>query len=203
MIFNFDELLPTQRYFTLTQTILPRPIAWVLSENENESFNLAPFSYFSAIASDPALVMISVGQKDAQTPKDTKLNIEQRNEFVIHIPHADLAEEVTESSRTRPAGESEVSAQQLDTVAFEGFRLPRLALCKVAFACERYKIEQITDSQTMIIGQVKRVFVSDELVSTNAAGRVQIDAQDFSPLGRLGGNDYASLGKTISIPRPA
>lgn len=203
MIFNFDELLPTQRYFTLTQTILPRPIAWVLSENEDESFNLAPFSYFSAVASDPALVMISVGQKDANTPKDTKVNIEQRNEFVIHVPHVDLAAEVTESSRTRPAGESEVAAQALETVAFDGFRLPRLKLAKVAFACERYKVEQITDSQTMIIGQVKRVFVSDELVSNSDAGRVQIDAQRFSPLGRLGGNDYAHLGETISIPRPA
>lgn len=203
MIFNFDELLPTQRYFTLTQTILPRPVAWVMSENEDASFNLAPFSYFSAVAADPALIMISVGRKDANTPKDTKVNIEQRNDFVIHIPHDALAAEVTESSRTRPAGESEVAAQNLQTVEFEGSRLPRLKDAKVAFACERYRVEDITDSQTMILGVVKQVYVVDELVSTLANGRVSIDAKGFSPLGRLGGSDYASLGEIITVPRPA
>ena len=58
MYIDFDDMTPQQVYITMTQTVIPRPIAWVLSENANGSLNLAPYSYFNAVSSDPALVMI-------------------------------------------------------------------------------------------------------------------------------------------------
>jgi flavin reductase (DIM6/NTAB) family NADH-FMN oxidoreductase RutF len=63
-----------------------------LSENENGGFNLAPFSYFNAVSSDPPLLMLSVGKKPDGSPKDTRVNIEQRSRFVIHIAHRELVD---------------------------------------------------------------------------------------------------------------
>ena len=63
MILDLSELKPAQVYFQMIQTLVPRPIAWVLSEIEQNKYNLAPFSYFNAVCSDPPLIMLSVGKK--------------------------------------------------------------------------------------------------------------------------------------------
>ena len=119
MYVNLDALSPNQVYFSIIQTLIPRPIAWVLSENADGGFNLAPFSYFNAVCSDPPLVMLSIGRKPDGSPKDTRVNIEQRERFVIHIAHRELAKQVTESSATLDYGDSEVARLGLETVPFE------------------------------------------------------------------------------------
>ena len=72
MYVDITQLDPQQIYITLTQTVIPRPIAWVLSENANGSLNLAPYSFFNAVSSEPPLVMISTGLKPDGCPKDTR-----------------------------------------------------------------------------------------------------------------------------------
>ena len=78
MLINLKELSTPQVYFTMTQTVLPRPVAWILSENENESYNLAPFSYFNAVCSDPPLIMVSIGLQDDGRDKDTLVRYSPR-----------------------------------------------------------------------------------------------------------------------------
>ncbi|MET0093908.1 MAG: flavin reductase, partial [Sedimenticola sp.] len=75
MNIDLSEMPPGQVYFTMTQALIPRPIAWVLSENADGGHNLAPFSYFSAVSSEPPLVMLSIGRRPDGTPKDTAANI--------------------------------------------------------------------------------------------------------------------------------
>ena len=107
MIIDFAELSPSQAYFTMIQTVIPRPIAWVMSVNEGGNYNLAPFSYFNAVCSDPPLLLISVGKKPDGSFKDTRVNIEQRKEFVVHVAHRGLLDELNDSSATLPYGESD------------------------------------------------------------------------------------------------
>ena len=71
MILSFEDLSPNEVYYTLIQSIVPRPIAWVLSENANLTHNLAPFSYFNGVSSNPPLVSISVGRRIDGSQKDT------------------------------------------------------------------------------------------------------------------------------------
>ena len=143
MYIDLTELSESQVYFTMTQTVVPRPIAWVLSENENGSLNLAPFSYFNAVCSDPPLIMISVGKKPDGSSKDTLVNIEQRSDFVVHIVSRHLLEAMNQTSATLDAGVSELDAVGLATVPMPGTKLPRLADARIAFACERYEIHKI------------------------------------------------------------
>ena len=121
MILDFEELTASQRYFQTIQTLLPRPIAWVLSENEGGGFNLAPFSYFTAVCSEPPLVMFSAGKKSETEFKDTVANIKVRKHFVIHIPSRNDLKAMNASSATLPAGVSEVEQLGLKLVEFDGF----------------------------------------------------------------------------------
>ena len=202
MLIDLEELSASRTYFTFIQALVPRPVAWVLSDNGNGHYNLAPFSYFSGVASDPPLVMISVGKKPDGSLKDSRVNIIERNEFVIHIAHREMVEHVTATSASLPAGESELELAGLSTEPFGDFRLPRLKDCRVAMACERYRVEDITDTQAMIIGRVKYIYVDDKVVTTDAKGRMKIHADKIDPIARLGGDEYALFGEVISVPRP-
>ncbi len=203
MIIPFDSLSPSKVYFTMIQTLLPRPVAWVLSENPDDSYNHAPFSYFNAICSDPPLIMLSIGLKPDGGPKDTRLNIEANKDFVIHIAHREMAPLVTQTSATLPRGESELEKAGLKTCEFPGSRLPRLADCRVAYACKLHDLQEIGNGpQTLIFGEVTQVYIDDAVIENDAKGRMQVMAEKVDPIGRLGGGEYTTFGEKINIPRP-
>ncbi len=204
MQIKLDELSSPQTYFTMTQTVVPRPIAWILSENENSSYNLAPFSYFNAVCSDPALLMVSIGLQDDGSEKDTLRNIRERSQFVIHIASCDQLADLNQSSATLPPGESEVTANNLETTTVEGFHMPRLSDCKVAFMCERYNIQEIgNNKQHLLFAELKEIYVDDDCTSVNEKGRMKIHADRIHPLARLGASEYVSFGEVLSARRPA
>ena len=203
MNIDFESLSPSQVYSHITQTLIPRPIAWVLSENADGGFNLAPFSYFNAVCSDPPLVMISVGKKPDGSFKDTRVNIEQRGSFIIHIPRRDQVNAVSDSSATLAAGDSEVSRLGLETVPFHGFGLPRLADCAVAFACECWEIHELGDvPQSLILGRVTRLYLDERLAGKDEKGRLRVDAAKVDPLARLGPDKYLVGGEVVRLKRP-
>ena len=162
MNLDLSELSSTDAYFTLSQTLIPRPIAWVLSDNGDDSFNLAPFSYFNALCSDPPLVMLSVGRKPDGSHKDTYVNIEQRNDFVIHIASAGQLDALNQSAITLPHGKSELDQLDIELCDNPPGRLPRIAGCPIAYNCRRYDIQTIGNaSQALIICEVSSIYIDD------------------------------------------
>jgi flavin reductase (DIM6/NTAB) family NADH-FMN oxidoreductase RutF len=204
MILDLDELAPNQTYFQMIQTLIPRPIAWVLTEHGNGSLNLAPFSYFTAVCAQPPLVMISVGHKPDGSVKDTRANIEERGDFVIHIAHCQMLEALNASSATLAADVSEIDELGLATVPFAGSRLPRLAEARVAYACECYDIQEIgPGKQSLIFGRIRHIYLDDGIVDTSVEGRIKVDAGKLDPIARLGASEYATLSEVVSLKRPA
>ena len=203
MIIDFAELSPSRIYHCLTQTLIPRPVAWVLTENPAGDYNLAPFSYFTAVCSHPPLIMLSVGQQPDGSLKDTRVNIEARGHFVVHLAHRELAREMTETSRSLSYGESELVNVDLTTTPFEGFTLPRLAECRVAMACRVYEVQEIgLNRQALVFGEVQRLYLDDAAASRDAKDRLKVDAGVLDPIGRLGADEYTTFGEIINIPRP-
>ncbi|WP_286232679.1 flavin reductase family protein [Thalassotalea sediminis] len=210
MILNFSEYSASQRYHLMTQTIIPRPIAWALTAShlgtEKQILNLAPFSYFTAISSDPALLMLSVGKKPTSETKDTLTNVLENKKMVIHIANQDQADLVTQTAATLPHDESELSMiaqNELNTVPFEHFCLPRLSQCDIAYGCELYEVKEIGNApQTLIFVEVKTLYVNKNKV-TQDNGRIKICAESISPLARLGANEYAGITKPFTKNRPA
>ncbi|QBQ55823.1 flavin reductase family protein [Nitrosococcus wardiae] len=202
MHIELDNLSPKEVYFNLIQTLIPRPIAWVLSESAGGSYNLAPFSYFTAVCSKPPLILISVGKKTDGTRKDSWVNIEERRDFVVHIAHLEMLEALNASSVTLPAEASEVEQLGLAVTPFPGSRLPRLQEARVAYGCECYEIQEIgSGPQALIFGRVRTLYVDDAICSSKE-GRVKVHADGLNPIGRLGANEYMKFGEIIALNRP-
>ena len=203
MILDLSQLKPAQVYFHMIQTLIPRPIAWVLSEIEPDKYNLAPFSYFNAVCSDPPLIMLSVGKKPDGSFKDTRVNIEQRRDFVVHIAHRDMLQDLNQSSATLDADISELDQLGIETTAFEGSRLPRIEACRIACACECYDIHELGSTpQSIIYGKVNHIYIDDDITSVNEKGRLKVHADKLEPIARLGADEYMSFGEIISLARP-
>jgi flavin reductase (DIM6/NTAB) family NADH-FMN oxidoreductase RutF len=83
---------PMDSYKLMTNLVVPRPIAWVTSQNQAGVVNLAPFSFFNAVSGNPPYVVVSVGRNDAGEWKDTWRNIELAREFVVNLVTEDLFE---------------------------------------------------------------------------------------------------------------
>ncbi|WP_428608781.1 flavin reductase family protein [Sedimenticola sp.] len=204
MIIDLDDLSSTETYFAMTQAIIPRPIAWVLSENSAGDYNLAPFSYFNAVCSDPPLIMISLGKKPDGSPKDTRVNIEARHHFVIHIASCEQIHQLNESSATLPAGVSEIEQLGLELAEFPGSPLPRLADCRLAMACEFYEVKELGPAQqALIFGRLTHLYIDDQVADQDHKGRLKIHADRLNPLGRLGAREYFTGGEVITLVRPA
>ncbi len=205
MQIKLEDLPTPQVYFTMTQAVLPRPIAWLLSENDDAGYNLAPFSYFNAVCSDPPLLLVSIGKQEDGRDKDSIRNIRERPEFVIHIASCDQLPALNQTSATLPPGESEVDANQLELTRVQGFRMPRLSDCRIAFFCERYDIRMIGASkqQALLFAEVKEIYLDDDCAEIPENGRLKIHADRVQPLSRLGASEYASFGDVQSIKRPA
>ena len=199
---DFQDLTQGQIYHLMIQTIVPRPIAWVLSDSGGGSWNLAPFSYFNGISSAPPLCMLSIGHKKDGSRKDTWVNIDERQDFVVHISSSEHADSVTASSRSLDHGESEVELGGLQTVPFEGSRLPRLVGPRVAFACRKHRILELGEGpQGVVFGEIHAAWLDDSIVRQQD-GRLRVDAVALDPLARLGGEEYASLGDVFVVKRP-
>ncbi|MFI8620264.1 flavin reductase family protein [Marinomonas sp. NPDC078689] len=201
MLFQFDQLSGTDRYHLITQTVTPRPIAWIMTRNENQSYNLAPFSFFSAISPDPALLVVSIGNKTADLQKDTKHNLIREQECVLHIPSGEQIEAVNRSAATLAYGESELDDGGLTLVDFTP-HLPRITGAKVAMHCRLYEMHPIgTSSFNACYLEILSLHVDDDILKQEN-GRNIINNAQLNPLSRLGGNDYALIGQTLTIKRP-
>jgi len=197
------ELSPADAYFTMTQAVLPRPIAWVLTENHDHSLNLAPFSYFNAVASDPPLIMFSIGIKPDGSQKDTLRNVEERDRFVVNIASVSQLADLNQTSATLPYGKSEVESNAIQTAEIDNFPLPRVALCKVALCCTTYELKTIgNNDQALVFGEIQSIWLDDDCAGINEKGRLKIDAAKIEPLARLGAGEYASFGQIMTAKRP-
>lgn len=189
-------------YHIITQTLIPRPIAWVLTQNQSGNYNLAPFSYFTGVCSTPPILMLSIGKKPDGTEKDTRVNIKTSKKTVIHIASSAHNEALNDSSASLDYGESELERAELVLATFEGFDLPRLKDCAVAYGCELYEYLEIGHHQQGILFvEVKRLYINDEVVETDGK-HLNISAEEIDPLARLGGGEYCKITNRFNLKRP-
>ena len=202
MDIDFSELSANKAYFTMTQSIIPRSVAWVLSENADGGYNLAPFSFFTAVCNDPPILMLSIGKKTDGTNKDTYNNIIARQHFVVHLAHSEQAEQLTQTSQELPENESEVEHAGLALVPFNNSALPRIEGARIAIDCEFYDVKEIGNApHHLVFGRIKNLYIDDNAVELDSKGRMKIAADKIDPITRLGGSEYMTFGDIISISR--
>ena len=206
MEFDLSNFSESETYSLLTQTIIPRPIAWVLSENtlassnDVKSFNLAPFSFFNGIASKPALFMFSVGAWDVSgKTKDTLANIRNSKKFTVGIPSYSQNETVQKTSTQLPYGTSEVDMYGVNTTEWD-WPTPLITECSINFACT-YSMELNPQSSTQIVvfAEISKIEISDKVIGRDEKDRLTVDPILVDPLLRLGSGYYGKLGSTKKV----
>ena len=195
MIVDYKNKELTQKYQLMAQTIIPRPIAWVVTEN-NGIINIAPFSYFMGLSSDPATMVVSVGHKSDGTQKDTLKNIRETKKCTICMVDESLLQKMHFSSKEMHSSQSEADEFDIELIYSENGFPPMIKGVPSAFFCEFYQEIDLKGSKTIpLIVEIKEQYISDEII---------VDKEkivlDYEPLARVG-KSYAILGKKINPPK--
>lgn len=188
-------------YFWQIATIVPRPIAWTATVNEDGTTNLAPFSFFTGVCSDPPLCLICVSKRErdgVDVVKDTRRNIERTGEYVIHVVSEALAAQMNLTSGDYPYGTDELALTGLSSAPGERVAVPRVLECPVAMECKLHQLVEVGRSGTAIlIGEILLWHV-DDAVLTNG----RIDFAKLDAVGRLGGAHYTRTRDRFELRRP-
>ena len=196
MFFNLKENTKVnETYKLMAQTIIPRPIAWVVTEDEGV-VNVAPFSYFIGLSSDPASVLISVGHKPDGTPKDTLANIRKHKKCTICMVEEKDLEKMHLSSKALIHDESEAKAFNIETTRLVEDFPPMIKEVPSAYFCTFNQEIDLGGGATIpIVLNVKQIFVDDEVITDKEQLTIA-----FKPVARIG-KSYAFLGEEIDSPQ--
>lgn len=186
-------------YPILAGLVVPRPIAWVTTLNENGSVNAAPFSFFNVIGDDPPMVIFAPGDRDDGTPKDSARNAKRTGEFVVNLVSEELAEVMNRTSAALPPEASETESEGLATAPSSVVAVPRLAAAPAALECKVHSIQEIGTNR-LVLGIVHRVHVKDEFIDE---GSLRIRQDGYHPVGRMAVPDwYCRTRDLFEMRRP-
>lgn len=194
---DFSRLPARDRHRWMVSSIIPRPIAFVSTISPNGVTNLAPFSYFNGVSSDPPVVTIAVTWRRSGE-KDTLRNIEATGELVINIVTENIAAQMNTTSGDYPYEVSEFELAGLTPLPSQLVKPPRVAESPVHFECRLLQVVRVGEPATAIVLAEIVLVHADESVLTNGAP----DPHKLQPVARLGGNLYSTLGDLFEMERP-
>jgi len=172
--------------------LVPRPIGWISTISPGGVVNLAPFSFFNAVAEDPPIVYFSPGGRKPDRPfKDSRINAEATGEFVVNIVSYDLREPMNATSATLPAEVSEMEVVGLTPAPSVLVKPPRVAESPAHFECRYLR------TVAMVLGEVIGVHIRDDILRD---GRV--DVALLRPVARLGYSQYTVVERHFSMIFP-
>ena len=196
-----NQLSDIQNYKLLSGSIIPRPIAFVTSSDIEGNVNAAPFSFFNIVNNAPPMIAISA-QRAGGKRKDTAINIENGQSFVVHVTDEDNVEEINKTAASINPKDNELDLTELNTISSDLIDIPAIKEAKIRFECQ---LEQMIllgsedDGADLIIGKIVKYHIQDDVYF----GDSKIDAKQLKPVARLAGNDYATLGEQFTIERPS
>lgn len=203
MLFDFTTISARERYKLLVSTIVPRPIAWIVSQDLHGQLNAAPFSFFNAFAGDPPVVGIGIGSHDPGRPKDTRSNIRETRQFVVNLVSEEAAEVMNITAIEFERGVSEPHEAGLTTVPSVHVKPPRIAESPVSMECELLQVIDLGPEQSLVLGRVLAMHVRDEAVIDPA--KHHIDTPKLKLIGRMHGAGWyartTDLFRMDRIPR--
>jgi len=185
--------------------VVPRPIGWISSLDRDGRVNLAPYSFFNAVAYfPPQVIFAGTGAHSAGGLKDSVKNIEETGEFVCNLASEPLAAAMNLSSVAAPRETDEFEVAGLSQAASELVAPPRVAEspahleCRLVRVVELETTDPIEAPNRLVIGRVVGVHIDDAVIRD---GRVDIAL--LKPLARLGYMDYAPVREVFEMKRPA
>lgn len=178
-------------YLMMTALVIPRPIGWISTVSAAGVRNVAPYSYFNLMGSEPFYVAFaSTGVKDSLT------NIREVPQFVANIVTMDLLERMNFTAGDFPSAEDEFGWAGLTPVRSARVAPPRVGEAKAHIECELVQV--VSDRNThIVLGRVVHVHVEPSVWKNG-----RIEPRLLDPACRLSGSLYARLGEIFSVQRP-
>ena len=193
MIFDFEKIEPKDRYKLMAGGIIPRPIAWIVTVGVNGVVNIAPFSYFTGLSSNPPTVIVSIGHKSDGSQKDTLKNIRETKKCTICLCDEKELEPMHFSSKELPQDTSESETFDIETKVIDENFPPIVKDVPLAFFCHLHSEVELKGSKTIpLILEIKKEYAKDGVIDENLR-------TNFKPIARVGG-EYAFLCEPIKPP---
>jgi len=185
------------RYFfqLFSGALIPRPIAWITTQNEDGSINVAPYSFFSGINTRPPMVMVSIGTHEKNL-KHTSANIQRTKECVIHIPSRQHIESVNKTAHKYDLNVSEVQKAGLSLIKSRIIQTPSIEGTMVRLECTLNQMIQLPTNQMYLL-DVQALYIDDSVMSDGIP-----DVKKLDPLSRIGGNFYTLVGDVMQTIHP-
>jgi len=200
MRFDLEEVGSQNAYKLLAATVMPRPIAWVVTQDADGGLNAAPYSFFNVMGHSPPTIAIGIMGDPERGFKDTSRNILDTGEFVVNLVPERLVRAMNVTAIDAPRGVDELALAKLATEPSAHVRPPRIAESPVSFECVSLSSVVTGPSQVVVIGRVLAVHVADDCVLD--AGRAHIDTPKLDLVARSYGSDYVRSHDTFSLVRP-
>ncbi|MCD8787780.1 flavin reductase family protein [Mammaliicoccus sciuri] len=195
-----EVLSQKENYKLLIGSIIPRPIALVTTESDDNVLNIAPFSFFNVVSSDPPILSVAVQRVNGEM-KDTARNIVQNKEAVVHIVDTDNVRDANQTAALLSHEESELERTNFETVDSVEVSVKGLKQSKVRFEAVLYDdivIEKDGQPISDLLLLEVKYYHFDERIYNDG----YINKEELNAVSRLAGNDYAEIGHTFTIERP-
>lgn len=197
---NPNEQTERDNYKLLTGSIIPRPVALVTSYSEAGVLNIAPFSYFNIVTSNPPIVSLAIQRKQGEM-KDTARNIVATKEAVIHVMDETLVLDGNQTAANLAAEKSELALTEFNITDSTRVLVPGIEEAAARFEATLYQHVPIVENDKvtadLVLLKIEQYHFSEEVYEEG-----KIKAQSLAPVSRLAGQTYASLGEQFELVRP-
>jgi flavin reductase (DIM6/NTAB) family NADH-FMN oxidoreductase RutF len=194
--FDFASLGERDRYKLLIGTVIPRPIAFVTTVDEQGVPNAAPYSFFNCLSADPAIVAIGVENRADMSFKDTGRNVRMTEQFTVNIVNDAMLEAMNVCAIPFPPEVDELAMAGLTAVPGTHVRCPRIAEAPASLECRRYMTLSVGKSREIILGEVLGVFIREGVVDPVTK---HVDQRGMDAIGRLGGHGYSRIREQFDL----
>jgi flavin reductase (DIM6/NTAB) family NADH-FMN oxidoreductase RutF len=192
-----ERLDTATAYRLVVGCVVPRPVAWITSIDEEGRVNAAPFSSYNYVATSPPMLAVNIATRPGSGyVKDTARNIARSREFVVNVATEDNMETMHLSAQEFPAHLSETDELGIALLPSRHVRPPRIASSPVHMECRLDQVITLGRGiNTLYIGEVVAFHLSDRVFDGN-----RVDSAQMRPIARLGGPYYAGLGEIFKRP---
>ncbi len=181
--------------------VFPRPIGWISSISKSGVANLAPYSYFNAVADKPPQIMFcSNGSSVHYKYKDSLSNILSTKEFVVNFATTTTRKQMNNSSREFKPNEDEFIFSKLQKKRSKLINAPSVKESPVNLECKlvkTIKLKSISkEVSTMVIGEVVGIFINNKFIKNN-----RVDSVSMRYIARMGYSEYTTVTSKFSMKR--
>lgn len=195
------DLTQRENYKLLIGSIIPRPVAVVSTQSADGIVNIAPFSFFNIVSSEPVILSLAIQRKEGEL-KDTARNLLATKEAVVHILDQTNVQEANKTAALLPADQSELTVSGFTTTTSKTIAAPGLKEANVRLETILHQHVPIKkDQQTtadLLLLEVVGYQIAEDVYQDG-----KIDPRALQAVSRLAGNSYATIGEIFDIKRPS